>query len=228
MQTRFLILKVSEGHALGEAAWFHGNKLVNQLWKEVCLENCDATLDMVGVPYFVHRNDLEKIAPWFLKYIEIMKAKEETDKAFLSRYRGVQMGWGTEMFAYIFGAAHAGVKHEVVRGVQRRDVSHRPKTKEEERSLSMIHMGRAWFPKDYPPAKKWAHTEGRAWAHFGQQVWCKCNFTASDIIPWPMPKEIDWQSYHTLYLLHYGREYFGKLPRSKFRKPGRSYHEPYM
>ena len=213
---------------MGEAAWFHGSHLVTELWKEVCLKNCDWELDMVGVPYIVHKNDLAKIAPYFKLYINIMKEREEIDSGFLNKYKGIQMGWGTEMFGYIFGAAHAGIKHEVVHGIQRRDVSSRPQTKKEELSIDMIHMGRAWWPKDYPLSSYYMHTEGKAWSRFGTQVWCKCNYTASDIIPWPMPENgVDFQSYHTLYLLHYGREYFGPLPSSKYRKPSKRYHEPY-
>ncbi len=112
---------------MGEAAWFHGNHLVTKLWKEVCQKNCDWNLDLVGVPYIVHKDDLAQIAPYFKMYIEIMKQREEDDPAFLNRYKSIQMGWGTEMFGYIFGAAHAGIKHEVVWGIQRRDVSSRPK-----------------------------------------------------------------------------------------------------
>eukprot|EP00483_Globobulimina_turgida_P004983 UN04993 len=157
-----------------------------------------------------------------------MKEREEKDASFLNKYKGIQMGWGTEMFAYIFGAAHVGIKHRVVRGIQRRDVSSRPSNHEEELAIDMIHMGRAWWPTDYPLSKKYKHTEGAAWRRFGTQVWCKCNYTASDIIPWPMPKDnIDFQSYHTLYLLYYGRQYFGELPKSKYRKPSKRYHEPY-
>ena len=223
------VKQVSEGHPIGEAAWFHGSKSVTDLWKEVCLQNCDFELDLVGVPYIVHINDLTKIAPWFLRYIEIMKDKENKDPKFLNRYKHIQMGWGTEMFAYIFGAAHVGIKHKVVWGIQLRDVSPRPKNKEAELGISMIHMGRIWFPCNKENGyEKWYHTEGRKdFGHFGCQVWCKCNYTASDIIPWPIAKGTDFQSYHTLYLLYHGRQYFGELPPSKFRKPKQRYHEVY-
>ena len=183
---------------------------------------------MVGVPYIVHKEDLAAIAPYFKLYIDVMKEREERDASFLGKYKGIQMGWGTEMFGYIFGAAHAGIKHEVVRGIQRRDVSARPATFAEELGIDMIHMGRAWWPKEYPLSARFMHTEGKAWSRFGTQVWCKCNFTASDVIPWPMPHTgVDFQSYHTLYLLHHARAFFGALPSSKFRKPSKRYHEPY-
>ena len=41
------VQRVSKGHALGEAAWFHGSGLVTDLWKEVCLQNCDWKLDLI-------------------------------------------------------------------------------------------------------------------------------------------------------------------------------------
>ncbi|ETO36150.1 hypothetical protein RFI_00912, partial [Reticulomyxa filosa] len=223
------VKQVAPGHALGEAAWFYGSSAVTSLWKEVCLQNCDWPLDLVGVPYLVHREDLKKIAPWFRKYIMIMKEREETDPSFAKKYEvlfHIQMGWGTEMFGYIFAAAHVGIKHEVVWGIQIRDVSPRPQTPKDEKAFAMIHMGRAWFPRDYEPGKQWWHTEGRAFRNFGAQVWCKCNWTASDIIPWPIPEGTDFQSRHTLYLLHESRMYFGEIPKkTKFRQTGpNGYH----
>jgi len=222
------VQKVKKGHAIGEAAWFHGNSLVTRLWREVCKQNCDWNLDLVGVPYILHRDDLEVIAPLWKEYILLMKEREEADHDFLNRYASIQMGWGTEMFGYIFAAAHAGIKHEVVHGIQIRDVSGRPRNQEEERSYDMIHMGRAWFPPSYEKGKQWWHTEGKEFSNFGAQVWCKCNYTASDIIPWPIPDGTDFQSRHTLYLLHESRQYFGEIPKTKFRQQGEhGYHSPY-
>ena len=216
------IKQVKKGHALGEAAWFHGNSLVTKLWKEVCLKNCDFELDLVGVPYFIHKDDLKLIVPWFRKYILIIKDKEENQgNEWKQQYKDIQLGWGTEMFAYIFGAAHVGIKHEIIRGAQIRDVSERPKNREEELSISMIHMGRIWFPYEYKFGQQWWHTEGKAWKRFGAQVWCKCNWTASDIIPWPMPDNgMDFQSYHSLYLLHESRQYFGEMLSCEMRHKG--------
>ena len=179
----------------------------------------------------MHREDLAQIAPYFKMYIDIMYQREAEDPAFGKKYKGLQFDWGKEMFGYIFGAAHAGIKHEVVHNIQRRDVSSRPRDKAEELGIDMIHMGRIWWPKDYSLSRKFMHTEGKAWSHFGTQVWCKCNYTASDVIPWPMPENprgrVDFQSYHTLYLLYHGREYFGPLPDSKYRKRAHQYHDPF-
>ncbi len=78
---------------------------------------------------------------------------------------------------------------------------------------------RAWFPKRYPPSKRWAHTEGRSFSGYGQQVWCKCNFTASYIVPWPVPPDADWMSWVTLDTLHGALERFGPIPKNpRFRK----------
>ena len=48
-------------------------------------------------------------------------------------------------------------------------------------------------------------------------VWCKCNDTASDVIPWPLPKYEQWndfQSRITLYYLHASRQMFGPIPKN--------------
>lgn len=115
-------------------------------------------------------------------------------------------------------AAHVGVKHEVVHKMQVRDVAGTRSFKEL-KDVAMIHMGRAWFPHSAPSAQIWAHTEGKSFKHFGQQVWCKCNFTASKIIPWPVPEGTDFQSTKTLELLHNSIERFGPIPdNQRFRK----------
>jgi len=220
------VKNVKQGSPVCEAAWFAGNKAVTRLWKEVCLNNCDFELDLCAVPYIVHRNDLQKIVPWFRKYITIMKDKEEQDKRFTNKYRGIQMGWGTEMFGYIFGAAHVGIKHELLHGIQVRDISGEP-SKQSQQTLSFIHVGRAWFPDDYVPGKQYWHTEGKGFARRGfTQVWCKCNNTANDILPWPIPENVNFQTFHTLYALYQSRQYFGELPYNEFRKkPPNGYYE---
>ena len=63
--------------------------------------------------------------------------------------------------------------------------------------------------------RKWAHTEGKSFRMYGTQVWCKCNYTASKIMPWPIPPGTDFQSTHTLALMHNSIEAFGPIPDSK-------------
>ena len=197
--------------------------LITKLWKEVCLKNCDYELDLIGVPYFIHKDDLKKIVPWYRKYTLIIKDKEENlGVEWKQQYLDIQIGWSTEMFAYIFGAAHVGIKHEIIRGAQIRDVSERPQSREEELSISMIHTGRIWFSRKYEFGKQWWHVADKAWKfkQFGAQVWCKCNWTASEIIPWPIPDDIDFQSYHSLYLLHESRQYFREMLTCEMRRKG--------
>eukprot|EP00959_Pyramimonas_sp_CCMP1952_P357807 7491427-Pyramimonas_sp.AAC.1 len=60
------VAEVRPGHAVAEAAWFSGSgRLVRQLWMEFCRsDDCPgARLDLAAVPYFVHSQDLAKIAP---------------------------------------------------------------------------------------------------------------------------------------------------------------------
>lgn len=217
--------KVSKGHALSQAAFFMGaTTLVTAMYKEFCTINCDWALAMAAVPYIMHRDDLAVVAPLWKKYTLLIKEKIEVDKAFEQRYSGVQIAWCAEMFAFIMGVAEAGVHMELVHDLQIRDVAGGIFDQKESSVYPMIHMGRAWFPNDYEPGKRWEHTEGRDFRHHGRQVWCKCNDTGSDIIPWPLPQHIDLVSEVTLTLLHDSREKYGELPINKYRS---DYHSQY-
>ena len=99
------VAQVSVGHAVGQAAWFASAKRqVQSLWKIFCHNRCDEALDeldLVGVPYFVAREDLEKIAPLWRDYSIEMKDKADDDKAFAKRFQGLQIAWSTEMCVYV-------------------------------------------------------------------------------------------------------------------------------
>lgn len=215
--------RVEKGKGVAQMAFFGGaTKLVTKMYREFCTINCDWPLKMAAVPYLLHRDDMGAIAPLWKKYTLLIKEKIEVDKKFEMRYSGVQIGWCAEMFAFIFGAAEAGIDFTIVHDLQIRDVSS-PAT--QAAHFPMIHMGRAWFPWEYAPGKQWEHTEGRDFRSHGRQVWCKCNDTASDILPWPLSPKIDLVSEVTLTLLHDSREKYGPLPKSKYR-PG-NYHESF-
>jgi len=213
------------GHALGEAAYYYGSSTAQTMWKEMCQNNCNWKIDLVGVPYIVHRDDLERIAPLWKMYSLIIKEKMEDraagHAAFKSKYGRLDPNWAAEMFGYNMAAAHAGVKHEEVHGIQVRDVANE-RRKDHLQGIAMLHIGRAWMPHSYAPAQQWAHTEGKSFSRFGQQVWCKCNHSASAVMPWPVPEDADFQSTKTLEALHYSNERFGKVPVNlEFRKgPG--------
>lgn len=215
--------RVRKGHGVGQAAWYRGSPLLQRLWKVVCKTNCDATVDATAVPYFVHRDDLEKLAPLWRMYTLMLKERTEIDEQFKRAYMGVQIDWGAEMLAWNFACAHLGVQFEVVDGIQVRDVD-APLPPSREARVKMIHAGRAWMPKDYLPAKQWEHTEGKAWRYRGIQVWCKCNTTADKVYPWPLPPGLDFQSRITLEYLSKSQQKFGVIQDSPFRP--RNYHEP--
>eukprot|EP01062_Namystynia_karyoxenos_P039437 TRINITY_DN28667_c0_g1_i2.p1 TRINITY_DN28667_c0_g1~~TRINITY_DN28667_c0_g1_i2.p1 ORF type:complete len:765 (+),score=197.10 TRINITY_DN28667_c0_g1_i2:122-2296(+) len=210
---------VTKGAAAAQAAWYVGNPSVTALWQVFCEKNCDWSLDLVAVPIFIHRDDLEVIAPLWRHYSLLLKERLEWDQEMLRKYHHLQVDWCAEMYGYVFAAAHAGVRHKVLPELQVRDVDSPPSAKRRE-VVPMIHMGRAWFPTDYG-CKDWCHTEGSAWSYRGKQVWCKCNHTASDIIPWPLPEgDMDFVSRHTLRILHDSRERFGPIPASTYRSGG--------
>mmetsp|Transcript_21582 Transcript_21582/g.40307 ORF Transcript_21582/g.40307 Transcript_21582/m.40307 type:complete len:540 (-) Transcript_21582:361-1980(-) len=215
--------QVTPGNAIGEPAYYHGSRSAQRMWKEVCRNNCDVSLDLVGVPYIVHREDLAKIAPLWRSYTIMLKDRMDSDKDFSEKYKSLDLSWAAEMFGYNMASAHVGVVHKVVPRIQIRDVdSERRKSKLQD--ISMIHVGRAWFPKSDPSAYRWAHTEGKSFARNGQQVWCKCNYTGSVIQPWPVPEDADFQSTKTLEILHYSNERFGPVPENKKFRFGATQH----
>ena len=88
--------------------------------------------------------------------------------------------------------------------------------------VPMIHVGRAWFPsREAHLAEPWRNSDngGLLSSKKGIQVWCKCNRTAGEIQPWPLPTKMDFVSKHTLRILHESRKFFGPLPmNTSFRK----------
>mmetsp|Transcript_29823 Transcript_29823/g.72721 ORF Transcript_29823/g.72721 Transcript_29823/m.72721 type:complete len:515 (+) Transcript_29823:40-1584(+) len=210
------VSKVSEGHALAQQAFFYKNPLVKELYQLVCSRNCAYTPDDAAVPYFVHREDLRKIAPLWRELTIKIKEMSWRDPSLLTRFKSIQIDWCAEMYGYVFAAAELGIRHTIKGHLQLRDVD-TPVPKSQESKIPMIHMGRAWFPKGDKSAERWRHTEGRNFAYRGIQVWCKCNWTASHIIPWPVPSGTDFASTQTLRILHDSVEMYGPLPQSKYR-----------
>jgi hypothetical protein len=222
--------KVKKGQAYAQAAWFNGSPLVEELWKAHCKKNCDFPTDATAVPIFIHKDDLAAIAPLWRDYTIELKRKAFADKNWERRYMGVQIDWGAEMLGYVLAAAHMRVKHVLDNNLQMRDVDgRRPAIGTS--GIPMLHAGRSWFPLDYEPGKKFWHTEGAMFAHGAEhQVWCKCNWTAGDVLPWPLPdkSKMDFISYHTLSLLHEQNVTFKDMEPTKFRQRGpHQYHIAY-
>lgn len=187
------INRVTKGHALGQAAYYYGSRTAQALWKELCENNCDVAMDLVGVPYVVQRDDLAEIAPLWKYYVLKIKYRLEAStpghEQFASKYEHLDVNWASEMYGYNMAAAHLGIKHEVVFDLQVRDVDGE-RTFEQCKNKVSVHMGRAWFPRGHEMAKQYIHTEGKSFRHFGDQVWCKCNFTASTVPICPPSRKI--------------------------------------
>ncbi|GAB5353434.1 hypothetical protein AAMO2058_000036000 [Amorphochlora amoebiformis] len=208
--------KVEKGHGIAEQAFFYKNPLVKELYQLVCEKNCDYTPDDAAVPYFIHRDDLRQIAPLWRTLTIKLKQMSFDDPSLNKKFHNIQLDWCAEMYGYVFAAAELGIRHTIRGQLQLRDVDTEVSPAMEKR-IPMIHMGRAWFPKGTKSAEQWRHTEGRNFAYRGIQVWCKCNWTASHIIPWPIPEGTDFASRQTLRILHNSMEHFGPLPKSKYR-----------
>ena len=102
---------------------YHGSNLAQQLPGEPEVvdaaevldgRSCDVVPDHVAVAYFVHRQDLAKIAPlWRRIIIELIAVKDQLGER---HYRYLQLGWCAEMYAYIFAAAALRIRHKIVPG----------------------------------------------------------------------------------------------------------------
>ena len=223
--------QVSRKNALGQGAYYINNPKVKEMWKEVCDQGCDNEVDRVGVPYVVKAADLKEIAPLWRYYTFKVKELVETDKAFKERYEShLNVMWAAEMFGYNYACAHLGIRTKIMFDMQARDVDPAIPLDNPE-PPAMIHMGRAWFPKEHADAAEpFRHTEGKDFLNGNTraiQVFCKCNQTASTVLPWPIPeKGLDWQSYHTLRIMHDGIGHFGGVPENEvFRhKPPDGYY----
>ena len=163
------------------------------------------------------RRDLKAIAPrWRALTNAINQLLVERGAVFRRQFDSLQVTWGAEMLAYNFAAAEAGVRH-TLKNLQVRDVDRAPATRAAMDKFFMIHMGRAWLPRTYAPGAAWEHTEGRDMPQVrvrGRQVWCKCNKTGAQVLPWPVPAGTDFVSNVTLTLLHEARELYGPAPTS--------------
>ena len=221
--------KVKRGQGVAAAAFFDNNPLVAQLFKEhICERACDVIPDTIAVPYFVHREDLKLIAPLWMTLTKKIHALF-SDPQIAKEYTTLQPGWCSEMYGYIYAAAELRIKHITGPGLQLRDVDGKLSYDAAQRQrIKMIHMGRAWFPESYansPAASRWVHTEGKSLRPpHTEQVWCKCNATAADERPWPMPPGVDFVTNVTLTTLHESLVRFGNPPTNKFRT---SYHGTY-
>ena len=211
---------VSRKQAVGQVAYYGYSPKVTELWKELCLENCDNKIDPVGVPYFVKASDLKDIAPLWRSYSIEISRRHFTNKTFADYYdKSLGVGWAAEMFGYNYACAHLGIKTKVVDNVQLRDTSTDRNWKTWSKT-PMIHMGRAWFPKnETEAAAPWRHENDDGFSAQGIQVWCKCNTTAGNVQPWPLPSNLDIVSYHTLRILHDSKDFFGPVPVNKTFRP---------
>lgn len=212
-----IVKQIKRGFAIANRAWFRSAiQMVTTVWKLLCENNCNSSLDLVSSPYFIHRDDLAIIAPLW-KYYTIKIQEHKNHVELTNIYQNLHVSWCAEMYGYVFAAAHAGVKHEIKKNLQLKDIGRRPRRRQIP-SILMLHIGKAWLSFKYELGKKWWHTDANEFSYLGAEVWCKSNITAADIIPWPIPLTADFQSNATLMLLHSTRKLFGPLPYNKYRK----------
>ncbi|CAB9508278.1 expressed unknown protein [Seminavis robusta] len=210
--------RVSAKHAMGQRAYYSQNPMLQELWQEICLNNCQTPTDFAAVPYVIKASDMKEVAPLWRSYSIDIKERFQNNVTFKEKYGpGLGVRWAAEMFGYNAACTHLNIKTTIANDMQIRDVDGgKRKFEFLNGKMPMIHMGRAWFPREKPEiAAPWRHSssnEPGSIAASGIQVWCKCNQTAPKVLPWPLPDGLDFVSYHTLTLLHDSIEKFGPIP----------------
>jgi len=161
-------------------------------------------LDMVAVPYLVHRKDMERLAPLWRDYTVKIKHSKWADEPW-----PLDVRYTAEMYAFNFAAAQLGIWFDTNENLQVRDVDFGGTTPYQ-KNWYTIHTGRAWFPNDYHEGRKWQTTNFmKEFTSRGYEVWCKCNATGREVIPWPLPGNMDPVSRQTLTVLHEAFETYG-------------------
>jgi hypothetical protein len=70
--------------------------------------------DPVAVPVLIHRKDLERLAPLWLKWTELIRA--DTEDGLLKwdpEWKKVSFSWTAEMFGYVMAACELGLRHDM-------------------------------------------------------------------------------------------------------------------
>ena len=217
---------VTQGHGVGQQPfYFLRQPLADRMWQEFCpthsngiplfgteeYPDCTQPLDLTAVPYVLKASDLQRVAPLWRHYSRLVHQKTQSDPKFLGKYqRLLDVQWCAEMFGFNFATAHLGISMTIVKNLQVRD-THTNRNWNAWEDRPMIHMGRAWFPKEAAKeALKWNH--GLEFPEYlkkkGIPVWAKWRRCAGGECPWPMPPNMDFVSFHTLRLLHESKDYF--------------------
>jgi hypothetical protein len=70
--------------------------------------------DPIAVPVIIHRNDLERLAPLWLKWTELIRADtEDGDLKWDPEWKKVSFSWTAEMFGYVLAACELGLRHDI-------------------------------------------------------------------------------------------------------------------
>ena len=112
---------VEEGRPQANQGYYSFKKadsIEMQIARHCCKGLC-LHFDPIAVPVVVHRNDLEKIAPLWLKYTEdIRRDRQGPNKWPIewndNRFTVNRIEWVAEMFGYVLAAAHLDIRHEIV------------------------------------------------------------------------------------------------------------------
>ncbi|EKX36882.1 hypothetical protein GUITHDRAFT_116905 [Guillardia theta CCMP2712] len=108
---------VEEGAPVAQQAFYHfdfsTDDVPMQIARRYC-RNC-SFLDPIAVPIIIHRHDIARIAPlWLKKTREIRIDKPNWPISWYNTSMSpVGLTWTAEMFGYVFAAAELGIRHEI-------------------------------------------------------------------------------------------------------------------
>ena len=151
------------------------------------------------MPVVIHRNDLARVAPLWLKYTEdIRRDREGPNKWPIewndNRFVVNRIEWVAEMFGYVIAAAHLDLRHEMV------DLQHVPS----------VH-------KRLTPGVPFLHYHVRI-ETADHKFWNKGDDHAGQRFPWPIADGTDPVTRRLLQALHDAYTAVGETDRTKYNK----------
>jgi len=190
--------QVEEGMPVATSGYysFKDKKSIEwQIAEHYCKGVCKR-YDPIAVPIVIHRKDLEKVAPLWLKYTEdIRRDREGPNKWPIewndNKYVVNRIEWVAEMFGYVIAAAHLDLRHEIV-------------------DLQMVPS----VHKRLTPNVPFLHYHVRI-ETADHKFWNKGDDHAGQRFPWPVAPGTDAVTTRLLTALHEAYEALGETDRMK-------------
>ena len=194
-------IAVEEGSPVATQGYytFQSTKSIEyQIAAHYCKGICQH-FDPIAVPVIIHRNDLARLAPLWLKYTEdIRRDRQGPNKWPIewndNRFTVNRIEWVAEMFGYVIAAAHLDLRHEIA----------------DLQLVPSVH-------KTLTPSVPFLHYHVRV-ETADHKFWNKGDDHAGQRFPWPVAAGTDAVTTRLLRGLHEAYEAVGDTQRTREHK----------